>query len=231
MTSKTPARLSSAGAEPDTTNGLDALSGPSDRPPRGLPPVRVIRSQRRKSTASARMDNGTLALRIPASLSEEQEQATISKLLDRFEEKWRSSQVDLEPRARQLAARFGLPEPRSIRWSTRQRMRWGSCTSATGDIRISSRLADVPPWVLDHVIVHELAHLVVADHSAKFQALVNQNPLADRAEGYLMALSDIAGTGDTAEGAHGAESPAPRALRLAEARLEGATQDIEEAIR
>ena len=115
----------------------------------------------------------------------------IAKVLARFEEKWRSSQVRLEPRARDLAARFGLPEPHSIRWSSRQRLRWGSCSAATGDIRISSRLAEAPPWVLDHVVIHELAHLVVADHSPEFHALTHRDPNAERAEGYLLALSDI----------------------------------------
>ena len=177
------------------------------------------------------MNNGTLELRIPAFFSEEQERATVSKLLAKFEEKWRSSQVDLTPRARQLAARFGLPEPRSISWSTRQRMRWGSCTSASGDIRISTRLADVPPWVLDYVIVHELAHLVVADHSAEFQALVSQNPLAERAEGYLLALSDISGDGVDAGRGQKAETPAAKALRLVKDRPDGANQDIEEVPR
>ena len=227
MTSKTQAKMSSAGPEPDPSNGRDALSSFDGGALRSLPPLRVIRSPRRERTASARMNNGTLELRIPGSCSEEQEQAMVSKLLAKFEEKWRSSQVNLEPRARQLAARFGLPEPRSIRWSTRQRMRWGSCTSATGDIRISTRLVDVPPWVLDHVIVHELAHLVVADHSAEFQRLVNQNPLAERAEGYLMALSDVAGDGGRGQEA---ESPGPKALRLVESHPDEANQDTEEVL-
>lgn len=224
MTFRTQPKMSSAGADHDPPHGRDALSGFDERAPRSLPPVRVIRSPRRKATASARMNNGTLELRIPASCSKDQEEAMVSRLLTKFEEKWRSSQVDLEPRARQLASRFGLPEPRSIRWSTRQRMRWGSCTSATGDIRISTRLTDVPPWVLDHVIVHELAHLVVADHSAEFQRLVNQNPLAERAEGYLMALSDVAGAGRDAARGEGAESPEAQALRLVKDGPEEALQ-------
>ena len=227
MTSKTQPKTSSAGADPDSSNGRATLSGFDDGAPRSLPPVRVIRSPKRKATASARMKNGTLELRIPAFSSEEQEQAMIGKLLDRFEEKWRSSQVDLEPRARQLAARFGLPEPHSITWSTRQRLRWGSCTSTSGDIRISTRLADVPPWVLDHVIVHELAHLVVADHSAEFQALVNQNPLAERAEGYLLALNDGARGGGDAGRDQAAEGPTPKALRLVRNPLDEANQDTE----
>ena len=155
------------------------------------PQLRVIRSQRRTKTAQARMIEGDLVVRIPAGMSPADEEALICSVVARFERKWRSCHVALEPRARQLAARFGLPEPQSIRWSSRQRFRWGSCSSNNGDILISSRLANAPPWVLDHVIVHELAHLVFADHSADFHALVKRNPDADKAEGYLLALGDL----------------------------------------
>ena len=169
----------------------DAEEAPT---PQSLPPVRVIRSSRRQKTVSARMSDGVLVVRVPAWTTEDEEQALVSKVLTRFEEKWRCGHLPLEPRARELAARFGLPEPRSIQWSSRQRLRWGSCSTGSGDIRISTRLAEAPPWVLDHVIIHELAHLVVAEHSPEFQALVNRNPYAERAEGYLLALSDLGRT-------------------------------------
>ena len=170
------------------------LGGAEQAPaPRPLPPVRVIRSSKRRKTVSARMLDGVLVVRIPAWTTKDEEQALVSKVLARFEEKWRCGQLPLEPRARDLAARFGLPEPRSIQWSSRQRLRWGSCSTSRGDIRISTRLAEAPPWVLDHVIIHELAHLVVAEHSPEFYELVNRNPYAERAEGYLLALSDFGG--------------------------------------
>ena len=183
-----------------STNGT-FLDGAEEAPAQNLPPVRVIRSPRRKLSASARMADGVLVVRIPDFLTRDEEQALVSKVLARFEEKWRCGHLPLEPRARELAARFDLPEPRSIRWSSRQRLRWGSCSTGSGDIRISSRLADAPPWVLDHVIIHELAHLVVAEHSPEFHAIVNRNPYAERAEGYLMALSDIGGTAPASEDA------------------------------
>lgn len=158
-----------------------------------LPPVRVIRSSKRKKTVSARMLGGVLVVRIPAWTTKDEEQALVTKVLTRFEEKRRCGLLPLEPRARELAARFGLPEPSSIQWSSRQNFRWGSCSTDRGEIRISSRLASAPAWVLDHVIIHELAHLVVDDHSHEFQALVNRNPNAERAEGYLLALNDMGG--------------------------------------
>jgi predicted metal-dependent hydrolase len=41
--------------------------------------------------------------------------------------------------------------------------------------------------VRDYVIVHELAHLLIADHSAEFWSLVDRYPLTERARGFLIA--------------------------------------------
>ena len=67
--------------------------------------------------------------------------------------------------------------------------RWGSCTPATGEIRIATAVRGFPPWVLDYVIVHELAHLEEANHSPRFWKLVGRYPRAERARGYLIAKS------------------------------------------
>lgn len=50
-----------------------------------------------------------------------------------------------------------------------------------GQILISAELGDHPTWVLDYVIVHELAHLVFPDHSKQFWHLVSAYPKAERA--------------------------------------------------
>lgn len=161
-----------------------------------LPPepyaVEVIRSDKRLKTISARVVEGRIRVRIPAWMSPEQEHQYVAGIVARVEKKLCCSHIDLQQRARRLAHAFDLPEPDSIDWSTKQRFRWGSCTIGNAHIRISSRLAEVPPWVLDHVIVHELAHLVEAYHSAAFYELVARNPLAERAEGYLLAFSQMA---------------------------------------
>ncbi len=175
------------GVEPAAPDDDDSLAmTPS------LPRVRVIRSPKRHKTVSARLNGGVLQVRIPAWLPREEADSLVHSVVARFSEKWRCSHVPLTARARELARRFDLPEPASISWSYRQRFRWGSCSPHSSDIRISSRLAQAPPWVLDHVIVHELAHLVVADHSREFENLVKRNPDAEKAEGYLLAMNDMA---------------------------------------
>jgi predicted metal-dependent hydrolase len=50
---------------------------------------------------------------------------------------------------------------------------WGSCSSH-GNINISVRLMFAPEEVVDYVLIHELAHLVHADHSARFWSLVEK---------------------------------------------------------
>ena len=82
--------------------------------------------------------------------------------------------------------------PTSIRWSRSQNKRWGSCTVSTGDVRISDRLRAVPTWVLDAVIVHELAHLLEPTHSPRFRELEHRYPRQKEAEcfleGYVLGL-------------------------------------------
>jgi predicted metal-dependent hydrolase len=85
-----------------------------------------------------------------------------------------------------------------VRWSDQQQQRWGSCTPEDGTIRVSSRLAAFPPWVLDYVLVHELAHLLVPSHGAEHDALVMRYPLAERARGFLIA-KDLGPDDDSVE--------------------------------
>jgi hypothetical protein len=66
--------------------------------------------------------------------------------------------------------------PVSVRWVTNQTARWGSCSYYSGDIRVSHRLQVVPDWVLDSVLVHELAHLTYPDHSPEFHRLAAAYP-------------------------------------------------------
>jgi len=149
--------------------------------------IEVIRSARRTKTIDARVVDGVLRVAIPASMSVAEETHWARVMRARIERKTSSAGIDLGTRARTLAGTLDLPEPSQIVFSERQRQRWGSCTPSESRIRISNRTAAFPPWVLDYVIVHELAHLVEANHSPQFWSLVNRYPLAERARGFLIA--------------------------------------------
>lgn len=153
-------------------------------------PIDVVRSKQRKRTVQASLRDGRIKVMVPHGLDPDQESELVDELSSRIISKATSADVDLIERARELAKRYRLPMPTDIVWSDRQQQRWGSCSPQDGKIRISSRLAGMPGWVLDSVLVHELAHLEVADHGPGFQALVERYELAERAKGYLIAKSE-----------------------------------------
>ena len=92
-------------------------------------------------------------------MSAAEEAHWVAEWTRRFRRKMTADRIDLPERAATLAGRYDLPRPTSIRWVDGMRTRWGSCTPSTGAIRLSSALAPFPDWVIDYVIVHELAHL------------------------------------------------------------------------
>jgi predicted metal-dependent hydrolase len=149
--------------------------------------VEVVRSARRRKTVQAREVGGVLRVSIPAGMTAADEERWVAEMVRRMERRAATDGIDLTARAAALADRYGLPKPRAIRWVDNQEWRWGSCTPSDRAIRISSRLVGEPAWVLDYVIVHELAHLSVPRHDARFWALVRRYPRAERAHGFLMA--------------------------------------------
>jgi hypothetical protein len=115
------------------------------------------------------------------------EEHWVAEMVRRMERRAATDGIDLTARATALADRYGLQKPEAIRWVDNQEWRWGSATPSDRTIRISSRLVGEPGWVLDYVIVHELAHLTVPRHDSRFWALVRRYPRAERAHGFLMA--------------------------------------------
>jgi predicted metal-dependent hydrolase len=165
--------------------------------------VEVVRSARRRKTVQARMVDGVLRVHIPAGMSREEERRWVAEMAARMERRTAASRVDLPQRAKTLATQYGLGVPRSIRWVDNQESRWGSCTPQDRTVRISSRLSREPGWVVDYVIVHELAHLSVAGHGPRFWRLVDRYPLAERARGFLIARGLESGEPDSATAAGG----------------------------
>ena len=153
--------------------------------------VIVKRSARRKKTIPARMVDGAMVVMAPATISDEELDEHISRFRAKMEMKIApKDNVHLQKRADYLNRRYfdGALSWKSISYSYRQMKRRGSCTPADGTIRISSRMKNVPQWVEDYIIVHELAHLVEPNHGKRFKNLVHKYPLSERATGYLMAL-------------------------------------------
>lgn len=149
--------------------------------------VEVIRSPRRRKTVQARKVGGVLRVSIPAAMSKADEERHVAEMVRRMERRSESSALDLSARAAALAEAHHMPRPTSIRWVDNQEWRWGSCTPSDGTIRISTRLAAEPAWVLDYVIMHELAHLLIPGHGPSFWMLVGRYPRTERARGFLMA--------------------------------------------
>ena len=157
--------------------------------------IEVVRSVRRRKTVQGRVVDGVLRVMIPAEASAAEEAAYVEDLRARFERRVAAGHVDLPARAAALGRRYDLPAAGSVRWVSNQRTRWASCSPAAGDIRVSDRIAGFPPWVLDAVLVHELAHLVHPGHGPAWRALVARYPMMERATGFLIAM------GLTADGA------------------------------
>lgn len=158
------------------------------------PEVEVRRSKRRRRTVSAYRDGDRVVVMIPAALSRQEEAEWVETMLarlERSERRRRRTDADLERRARELSDRYlgGLAVPGSVRWVDNQRSRWGSCTPGDRTIRLSARLRDMPAWVVDYVLVHELAHLLEPGHDERFWAWVDRYPQAERAKGYLIGWS------------------------------------------
>lgn len=156
-------------------------------------PVQIIRSAKRKKTVSARVVDGVLQIRAPTHLSDAELAPIIEQLKSKLKKRVVRGQLDhalLERRAKELNRLYfgGQQNWTSIRWVTNQHKRAGSCTPATGTIRISHHVAQMPAFVRDYVLVHEMAHLVEANHSPRFWEMVNRYPRTERARGYLMAV-------------------------------------------
>ena len=156
--------------------------------------VEVRRSKRRRRTVSAYREGDRIVVLIPASLTRRQEAEWVETMVarvERAEARRRPSDDDLMRRAEALSRTWleGRAVPAGVRWVDNQRSRWGSCTPVDRSIRISRRLADMPDWVVDYVLVHELAHLIEPAHNERFWSWVARYPEADRARAWLDGYS------------------------------------------
>jgi predicted metal-dependent hydrolase len=156
-----------------------------------MPAVRIDPSSRRTKTVAARWEGADIVVSVPRTMADADRRRWAQELAAELivardaEEKDRDER--LAARARYLSQTYldGRADPASVRWVSNQSKRWGSCTPATRRIRISDKLRHVPDWVLDAVLVHELAHLIHADHGKAFYALCRRYERLEEADVFL----------------------------------------------
>ncbi|WP_329567402.1 M48 metallopeptidase family protein [Kitasatospora sp. NBC_01266] len=185
---------------PDATRQSPPAAGPGESTAGAHPqhgPVEVRRSARRSRTVSAYREGDRTIVLIPARMSLAEEQRWVRQMLDKLaaqESRRALGDEALTERAGQLSAAYlgGRARPDQVRWVTNQNSRWGSCTPSERTIRLSHRLQGMPEYVLDYVLLHELAHLLVPDHGPRFWALLEAYPRTERARGYLEGVAGAA---------------------------------------
>ena len=177
-------------------------------PPRfDRPEVEVRASAKRKKTGTAHWSGSRIVVQIPARLRGKERQRFVDDLVERLmtqRPQNAAGDASLEERARVLAELYvDQVEAASVRWVSNQKRRWTSCSPATREIRVSSRLRQCPEWVIDAVLVHELSHLIEADHSPAFYELANRHPRQRECElfleGFALGLGLAIESGDVDE--------------------------------
>ena len=158
--------------------------------------LNVVR--KRVKNVNARLRGKTLFVSAPHRVPARELDETILHLARRLVRRSRASVVNsdggAETIARKVAARFpNPPEVTEVRFVTNQRSRWGSYSCKTGIVRLNAALRQMPPWVLEAVVAHELAHTFHLDHSPAFWELVRSVcPKTDRARAFLEGVSWLA---------------------------------------
>ena len=186
----------------------------------GIPDGVVVRaSSRRRKTVTAYREGGVTVVVVPERMHASLIRSTVVELVAKLQST-RPSRLrtddHLQERAERLRAQY-LPEspsPLRVTWSSRQQQRWGSCTPNDRAIRISTLLEDMPDYVIDAVLVHELAHLIHVGHTDEFWQCVRRYEQLDRAQAFLAGFSharaftpndDDAETGGDGTGGDGAD--------------------------
>ena len=156
--------------------------------------VEVVRSARRRRTISAHRVGDRIVVQVPARMTRAEEAQWVDTMVRRVlagERRAHRSDDELMQRATALSARHlgGRVTPASVRWVDNQVSCWGSCTPADRTIRLSRRLVGMPDYVVDYVLLHELAHLLVPGHGRDFWDLLAGYPKLERARGYLEGVA------------------------------------------
>ena len=155
--------------------------------------IEVIRSARRNKTVTGELKQGKLRVHVPAHLTRAEEAYYVDQIRARVERRKTKEQLNqgepLAKRAAELNARYfaGKLDIASVTYVTNQNSLYGSCSVRRKTIRLSHHLAEVPAWVRDYVLMHEMAHLIEPAHNRRFWEIVDRYPRTREARRYLKA--------------------------------------------
>ena len=126
----------------------------------------VLRVVERAAAPRVFADDGALVLQVRPGATVEKKQA----VLDR----WYGEEVRrvAEGMVAEWAPRMGVEVTKLS--ARRMKTRWGSCSTRTGHVRLSTGLARRRPELLEYVVIHELAHLIEASHGPRFYRLMDR---------------------------------------------------------
>jgi len=128
-------------------------------------------SFKEKKTSSAVLQGTTITLSISNTISKEKQNNHISSLISRCVGSKRLP--ILKHKIQELNSKYFNQHITNI-YFKHNKTNWGSCSRA-GNINISTRLLFAPDDVLEYVCIHELAHLLIPNHSKQFWSLVEQS--------------------------------------------------------
>jgi predicted metal-dependent hydrolase len=154
--------------------------------------------RKRVKNVNARLNGATLAVSAPRHLPDRELEGIVTALAGRLVRRVHARKVNTDNGLDELVARVAarFPKPPTVNdasYSAGQRSRWGSYSAVTGAVRLNAALRNMPGWVLEAVVAHELAHAVHLNHSPAFWALLRQVcPETDRARAFLAGVAWVA---------------------------------------
>lgn len=162
--------------------------------------LKVVR--KRVKNINARLHGRTLSVSAPYRVSVRELDDTIIELARKLVRRSRADALNSDGGAAAIARKVALrfPEPPDVNevlFVTNQTSQWGSYSPQTGIVRLNAALRQMPPWVLEAVVAHELAHTFYLDHSPEFWELVRSVcSKTDRARAFLEGVTWLAAAWD-----------------------------------
>jgi predicted metal-dependent hydrolase len=159
--------------------------------------IKITRSAKRRRTIGAQLINNIMYVYAPSNMPDEKLNTVIASFKEKFTRGMLKKKLNTEKPLKEIAQILNKKYFKNmldissicIEYVTGQTHKFGCCNYQSKSIRISHQIAQMPDWVRDYVIMHELAHLIEPNHSKSFWDIVSEYKLSERAKGYLIAKS------------------------------------------